>query len=73
MCIRDRFEGGHVHWEMFAEGVKLANGSTEAAGPVSYTHLDVYKRQAQGSLHFTVYDQIGRCDIDIPFRTVDHV
>ena len=26
------FEGGHVHWEMFAEGIPLANGSTEAAG-----------------------------------------
>ena len=21
------FEGGHVHWEMFAEGIPLANGS----------------------------------------------
>ena len=23
------FEGGHVHWEMFATGVPLANGGTE--------------------------------------------
>ena len=26
------FEGGHVHWEMFASGVPLANGGTEAVG-----------------------------------------
>ena len=35
------FEGGHVHWEMFAEGVKLANGSTEAAGLLDVLYLGV--------------------------------
>ena len=35
------FEGGHVHWEMFAEGVKLANGSTEAVGLLDVLYLGV--------------------------------
>ena len=35
------FEGGHVQWEMFAEGVKLANGSTEAAGLLDVLYLGV--------------------------------
>ena len=35
------FDGGHVHWEMFAEGVKLANGSTEAAGLLDVLYLGV--------------------------------
>ena len=36
-----RFEGGHVHWEMFAEGIPLANGSTEAAGLLDVLYLGV--------------------------------
>ena len=35
------FEGGHVHWEMFAEGIPLANGSTEAAGLLDVLYLGV--------------------------------
>ena len=47
MCIRDRA------YEQIAEKCEypLHLGVTEAGtarmGPVSYTHLDVYKRQAQ--------------------------
>ena len=46
MCIRDRFldiaaeELGHM--EMVATSINLLNGHDA----VSYTHLDVYKRQA---------------------------
>ena len=35
------FEGGHVHWEMFAEGVPLANGTTEATGLIDVLYLGV--------------------------------
>lgn len=35
------FEGGHVHWEMFAEGVPLANGGTEAVGLLDVLYLGV--------------------------------
>lgn len=35
------FEGGHVHWGMFAEGIPLANGSTEAAGLLDVLYLGV--------------------------------
>ena len=35
------FEGGHVQWEMFAEGIPLANGSTEAAGLLDVLYLGV--------------------------------
>ena len=35
------FEGGHVHWEMLAEGIPLANGSTEAAGLLDVLYLGV--------------------------------
>ena len=36
-----RFEGGHVHWEMFASGVPLANGGTEAVGLIDVLYLGV--------------------------------
>lgn len=35
------FEGGHVHWEMFASGVPLANGTTEAVGLLDVLYLGV--------------------------------
>ncbi|MDD7646479.1 MAG: sodium ion-translocating decarboxylase subunit beta, partial [Ruminococcus bromii] len=35
------FEGGHVHWEMFASGVPLANGGTEAVGLIDILYLGV--------------------------------
>ena len=35
------FVGEHVHWEMFAEGIPLANGSTEAAGLLDVLYLGV--------------------------------
>ena len=34
-------EGGHVHWEMFATGVPLANGGTEAVGLIDVLYLGV--------------------------------
>ena len=35
------FEGGHVHWDMFANGIPLANGSTEQPGLVDVLYLGV--------------------------------
>ncbi len=35
------FEGGHVHWEMFGNGVPLANGGTEAVGLLDVLYLGV--------------------------------
>ncbi|MGN0479700.1 MAG: sodium ion-translocating decarboxylase subunit beta [Hominenteromicrobium sp.] len=35
------FEGGHVHWEMFASGIPLANGGTEAVGLIDILYLGV--------------------------------
>ena len=34
-------------WDRFAPFIKKAFPETEASGAVSYTHLDVYKRQLQ--------------------------
>ena len=60
MCIRDRFSGNYQFgnvWNTLG-GVVTGNGKYDflnsalqvvglgAATPVSYTHLDVYKRQA---------------------------
>ena len=51
MCIRDRYFGSrmkgnaakvHREWGNELEGVY---GFNSKAAPVSYTHLDVYKRQ----------------------------
>ena len=36
----------------------MKNRSGEKIKPVSYTHLDVYKRQAKG--HFDVVDVLGK-------------
>ncbi|MBQ2668123.1 MAG: sodium ion-translocating decarboxylase subunit beta [Clostridia bacterium] len=35
------FEGGHVHWDMFANGVTLADGTTEAVGLIDILYLGV--------------------------------
>ena len=35
------FEGGHVHWEMFANGVPLPDGTTEAVGLIDVLYLGV--------------------------------
>ena len=53
MCIRDRFYyqyGGIqlVVIDGIADLVKSANDEAESVAAVSYTHLDVYKRQ----IHF---------------------
>ena len=40
------FSGGTIPWYMVMKGYKLLN----SVFAVSYTHLDVYKRQVQGSL-----------------------
>ena len=58
MCIRDRdvvvpragvytqaARVGTKHLSHVVRGVRLRRGA-QARGPVSYTHLDVYKRQA---------------------------
>ena len=40
---------------------KLATACTHQAGPVSYTHLDVYKRQDRGKTYYAVSDASCRC------------
>jgi len=35
------FEGGHVHWDMFANGVPLPGGGTEAVGLIDVLYLGV--------------------------------
>ena len=35
------FEGGHVHWDMFRDGVTLADGTNEAAGLIDILYLGV--------------------------------
>ena len=44
MCIRDSLQAA----EVFPDGQEVGKdlGGMELVGPVSYTHLDVYKRQA---------------------------
>ena len=56
MCIRDRYDEIHVEWAPNEKvGTEVAVGACiggaralscmKHVGPVSYTHLDVYKRQ----------------------------
>ena len=35
------FEGGHVHWEMFRDGITLADGTTESIGLIDVLYLGV--------------------------------
>ena len=49
MCIRDRDQGGpSVLWHYDAGN--LCEEVWDQRGPVSYTHLDVYKRQSEDEL-----------------------
>ena len=41
MYHAELFEGGHVHWDMFANGVPLATGATEAVGLIDILYLGV--------------------------------
>ncbi len=41
MYHAELFEGGHVHWDMFANGVPLADGATEAVGLIDILYLGV--------------------------------
>ena len=48
MCIRDRFYIGNVRDRQSVDGAMMGVDyvfSAAALKPVSYTHLDVYKRQ----------------------------
>ena len=46
MCIRDRTKGGiHLCFEEFLKNI-FETIAEEGVDTVSYTHLDVYKRQA---------------------------
>ena len=62
MCIRDRYNvvGGIV--TMFS----FLNGTMAASTPVSYTHLDVYKRQVAVRL-----TMLGCAFVDIPVGCVE--
>ncbi|OTO67567.1 hypothetical protein [Enterococcus sp. 12E11_DIV0728] len=57
MCIRDRYKigidsgGTHITAQAYTSNKELIAETT--AGPVSYTHLDVYKRQDSGGTHIT--------------------
>ena len=35
------FEGGHIHWDMFRDGVPLADGSSESVGLIDILYLGV--------------------------------
>ena len=53
------------------DGEALRNRHTGSSHPVSYTHLDVYKRQKYGTpnpVPFRVVDQRAGIDIDIGIR-----
>lgn len=41
MYHAEMFADGHVHWDLFANGVTLANGANEAAGLIDYLYLGV--------------------------------
>ena len=68
MCIRDRSEEGEAAAEPVQDISDAAADTpveepaqaadTPTAEPVSYTHLDVYKRQVQGTL--TVDEKSGK-------------
>ena len=45
MCIRDRILAVHAKNKPLAEDVDLEKLAKGTSGSVSYTHLDVYKRQ----------------------------
>ena len=54
MCIRDRFIPLEIVGDFFNHQIIVGDNIPQiqgnhhgATGPVSYTHLDVYKRQAQ--------------------------
>ena len=55
MCIRDRFKhiSPHTHSIDLLKFDSVAHnktGSATSGSPVSYTHLDVYKRQIEGKV-----------------------
>ena len=47
MCIRDRYGGVHLGKQLNRTAVLVEEKAVSIA-PVSYTHLDVYKRQRYG-------------------------
>ena len=61
MCIRDRVGGGlHIDQRDAGRRCQRQIAAVLAVGPVSYTHLDVYKRQAQvGGLGMAPGGNIG--------------
>ena len=44
-----------THWNPLGQGVLLMLIQIGGLGPVSYTHLDVYKRQGFGNLHIVFF------------------
>ena len=52
MCIRDRFN--------IDREVERAQGMGGSSEPVSYTHLDVYKRQEQSLFRQTQIQQLAQ-------------
>ena len=68
MCIRDRIKGAQAivigpAGEQQIRFACIKNNRWRSAGPVSYTHLDVYKRQEalciNAPLHYFVYSSPG--------------
>ena len=64
MCIRDSNGTTRMIGKARAAGSPIAEGSNEKVGwgrisPVSYTHLDVYKRQEQFDLDTSLYKRIN--------------
>ena len=53
MCIRDSVTSGKItrtaDIRVVRDGIVIAEDKVSSLKPVSYTHLDVYKRQVLGS------------------------
>ena len=62
MCIRDRQEEAQsVHAELLRQHIGVHHVAL-GLGPVSYTHLDVYKRQEVYTLRSTGFQAQGFAD-----------
>ena len=73
MCIRDSYVGTHRHsgegdqpYE-FTYMFKFAIDLPERATAVSYTHLDVYKRQGPAFVHYYIFYAVVGCEVDEVF------
>ena len=62
MCIRDRYKDGELEdscWGFIGSNEEALKGIEDY--PVSYTHLDVYKRQQLGLFYESRYNNEAVC------------